>query len=697
MLSLPLTFLAASAGAADPPNLTLAFERTDRCPLEGGGRYPIHSLGARWVAELPPPWLANARSAATPLRCDTAATPVLAAFEAHATTDGQWTASERAELNRLRAIDLALRQLVGNSATSVDDCKPPASEVDPLTPVLTLELDADGAGLRQVRLIDGAGAVAANQAEQGGDAWTLAVPAGALPTESLPALLGRHQIRIDLDAVARDAAFEHWTAEVDVTDARPLERLLGRDASGWRRQELVLGTSRFLTLAVPVAELGKIAAIERRRGVRSMQQDVCRSAQMPSLAAVSDSSVGSWASHRIRSKPEHLPALSDTGTVLVALLSTGLDRTHPNLDAARLWRNAAERDGVAGRDDDDNGLVDDVSGWDFVNAVPDVSDPLGYGTAAAGVLAGQDDVADIGRIATILPLKITDDFGNARASTIADALLHSAIVGARISVLGVALGESTHIERAAIGVAASTGMLVIAPAGNDNAELAAEPPGLADRLLTVASSSSDDLRSVFSNWGAAVDLAAPGTDVATIHARRAGGSAATYALASGTSIAAAFGGGAAAWLVAAEPGLSNTTLMRMLKNSARDIDQPGIDHTTGYGLVNTRAALDADPSFHIAAALHRIQVVKLRPGLAIRVFGTVDADRFKDASLQIGEGRHPGRWREVGTRLTTPIRDGVLAEIPTAYFRGATRWMIRSVVRHENGRSREARFELRVD
>jgi len=79
----------------------------------------------------------------------------------------------------------------------------------------------------------------------------------------------------------------------------------------------------------------------------------------------------------------------------------------------------------------------------------------------------------------------------------------------------------------------------------------------------------------------------------------------------------------------------------------------------------------------------------------VQVSGTADADRFAEARVEVGIGETPESWTQVGT-LSEATRDGPIISIPTSAFEGATEWTIRLIVRHEDGRTREARFFLKL-
>jgi len=250
---------------------------------------------------------------------------------------------------------------------------------------------------------------------------------------------------------------------------------------------------------------------------------------------------------------------------------------------------------------------------------------------------------------------------------------------------------------------------VVVAAGNLGRDTAGF--GLADLpgVLTVAATDTEDRRAAFSNFGKAIKVSAPGTDILSLRARdtdlikvsgvasyRDGAAAVgeDYYRVSGTSFAAAIVSGTASWLLTQRPQLTGPQVARMLMQSAHDIGAPGVDPLTGYGLINAAAALVADPAFHIEAAITDVDL-SVREGVTrVRVLGSCDADRFVGARLMAAPEAFPEDWIEVAPVISRPVRDAVLGEIETRQLRGPRRWVLRVVSTHESGRTREARYTI---
>jgi subtilisin family serine protease len=132
-----------------------------------------------------------------------------------------------------------------------------------------------------------------------------------------------------------------------------------------------------------------------------------------------------WALKRVMDGAEG-PRAGGT-PVIVAVIDTGIDYRHPDLARERIWRNARERDN--GIDDDDNGYVDDLIGWDFANGTNNPWDDSGHGTHVAGVIAATTGnglgIAGLSDAVHILPLKVLNVFGRGRSAGVADAIYYA--------------------------------------------------------------------------------------------------------------------------------------------------------------------------------------------------------------------------------------------------------------------------------
>jgi uncharacterized protein YfiM (DUF2279 family) len=113
-------------------------------------------------------------------------------------------------------------------------------------------------------------------------------------------------------------------------------------------------------------------------------------------------------------------------------------------------------------------------------------------------------------------------------------------------------------------------------------------------------------------------------------------------------------------------------------------------------MVNAKLALGATGDFFVTAEISGIELLQSDAGEAIQVKGTIDADHFKRAWMQIGAGENPGAWKFVGQKRKYPIRGGVLGTVPITEFAGAELWQLVINVEHKNGVTKSARYPVRI-
>ncbi len=403
--------------------------------------------------------------------------------------------------------------------------------------------------------------------------------------------------------------------------------------------------------------------------------------------------------------------------ITIAVIDTGLDWNHLDISWDNIWKNPGEIPDN-GKDDDHNGYVDDVIGWNFFGHNNKPWDHDGHGTFVTGIIAGAwnngEGIAGVNPSAKIMVVKGLNDFGNTRASYMAEAIAYAADNGAKIINVSIGGKGLTDIQKRAVHHAVAKGALVIVAAGNDGIELKDYGITGLDGVITVGASGHDGERAPFSNWGRAVDLVAPGLDILSLRARYTDtlrdipgakytnaaayvGKDKRYYVAGGTSFSAPLVAGIASLVWAKNPNLTAAEVKRILLNSARDIGEPGNDQFSGYGMVDARAALTTSKDFFIAASISGVKVVAgPAGGQAVEVDGTANADEFADAHLEIGAGEEPKSFTPVATPLNASVANGALGVIDANSFAGSTVWIIRLVVHHKNGRMREARFRLQL-
>jgi len=300
-----------------------------------------------------------------------------------------------------------------------------------------------------------------------------------------------------------------------------------------------------------------------------------------------------WALPKI-SAPDAWDKTTGTNTVIVAVIDTGVDYTHPDLKIN----------------------VDSTTGYDFAKNSPDPMDDNGHGTHVAGIIgaAGNNSIGITGVCwsVKIMPLKVFNASGNSDTIWISSAIIYAANKGAR--VINMSLGdisyppESNQTESDACKYAYDKGVILVAASGNGydtNGDSEIDTPGMEpvtypaayEYVIAVGATDKDDKRASYSNYGPELDLVAPGGDgassenwiLSTIGTGTV--SSQTYAYMMGTSMASPHVAGAVALLLSKNPDLNFSEIYTKLTESADDVESSGKDIYTGYGRLNIARAL----------------------------------------------------------------------------------------------------------
>jgi subtilisin family serine protease len=284
--------------------------------------------------------------------------------------------------------------------------------------------------------------------------------------------------------------------------------------------------------------------------------------------------------------------------VVVAVVDSGVALSHPGL-TANLWTNPGEVPGN-GRDDDGNGFVDDVSGWDFVGRDNQPDDPNGHGTHIAGTIAGGGEIRGVAPEALLLPVRVLDGRIHGSNADIAAGIRYAVDAGADIINLSIG-GPNSATIRSALEYAAQHDVLVVATAGNTKGGSPLFPAAHSASLpnvLSVGAFGNSGALAQFSSRVAgsgAVQVDAPGQDIKSTFV------SAPYGYQSGTSMAAPHVSGLAALILAANPGLSAAELRDLIVRGAiRSV--PGSDARGGIDAGQTLALAMAGRSEAAKAA-----------------------------------------------------------------------------------------------
>lgn len=272
-----------------------------------------------------------------------------------------------------------------------------------------------------------------------------------------------------------------------------------------------------------------------------------------------------------------------TADVAIAIIGTGVKWDHEDL-SANIWSNTDEIDANS-IDDDGNGYVDDIRGWDFEFDDNDPSDTDGHDTSVAGVAAAVTNnslgVAGTCWNCKIMPLRV-----EYTTVDVASALYYAIDNGAKVVNMSFGnyditkYGPDTTVETA-INYGFNNGIIMVATAGNDSTSTL-RYPGALTNVIGVASTDSLDKRSSFSNYGDWVDMSAPGTNIRTT-------SLTGYSSKNGTSFAAPYVSGVAALVMSRFPTLTATDTRAIVEYTVNRL--PNTDESMGSGRVNALNAV----------------------------------------------------------------------------------------------------------
>ncbi len=265
--------------------------------------------------------------------------------------------------------------------------------------------------------------------------------------------------------------------------------------------------------------------------------------------------------------PEAWDLAKGSSSIVVAVIDSGVDYTHPDL-ADNMWINLAEQNGQVGVDDDNNGYIDDVYGYDFANMDGDPMDDHGHGTHCAGTIGARGNnnvgVAGVNWQVKIMALKFLTAGGGGSTADAISAVQYAVRMGAKLtnnSWGGYGFSQALYD---AIEAAGKSGQLFVAAAGNESNNNDGDTPAYPgsydlDNIVSVLATDDTDTMASFSNWGkTTVDLAAPGV---AIYSTAPGG---RYQNMSGTSMACPHVAGAAALIWSIKPDLTYSEVKQVL-------------------------------------------------------------------------------------------------------------------------------------
>ncbi len=274
---------------------------------------------------------------------------------------------------------------------------------------------------------------------------------------------------------------------------------------------------------------------------------------------------GQWGLPAV-SAPVGWDVTTGNASVIVAVVDSGVDSTHPDLQ----------------------GKV--IAGYDFVNNDSDPSDDRGHGTKVAGIIAANTDnrvgIAGINWNGKILSEKALDQYGYGLSSNIAKAITHATDNGAKVINLSLGGTSNSSTLKSAVDYAYNKGVTLVAAAGNSGDNTIFYPAGYSN-VIAVGSVNIELLRSSFSSYGPHLDVVAPGELIYTTRPNS------EYVRSTGTSFSAPFVSALASLLLSLNQQLTPSQIQDIIQKTAKDAGDPGWDQFYGWGIMNIEASLKA--------------------------------------------------------------------------------------------------------
>jgi subtilisin family serine protease len=277
--------------------------------------------------------------------------------------------------------------------------------------------------------------------------------------------------------------------------------------------------------------------------------------------------------------------------VVIAILDTGIFLNHTDL-SKNIWKNTAETSCNNGKDDDNNGFIDDCFGWDIQsndnNPNPDGNNS--HGTHAAGIamaVRNNNGVVGVAPGAKAMPVKVFGAGGGGRITDIIKGMDYAVQNGAHI--ISLSLGASIRCPNSfknASKAAHDAGVMVIAASGNSGSETPASPASCPNVFGVGATDSRKNIASFSQYWEDMVDAVTPGTNIlSTIPSG--------YKKLSGTSMATPVVSGLAALVKSTNMSMGPDQISKILCDNAEDIGDTGRDKKSGCGFLNAEVIINA--------------------------------------------------------------------------------------------------------
>jgi subtilisin family serine protease/plastocyanin len=328
---------------------------------------------------------------------------------------------------------------------------------------------------------------------------------------------------------------------------------------------------------------GTLSAIKAIRGVGGVERE--RPAAISFTPNDSYYSLYQWGIRKIFANTAWDFTLG-SHNVTVAVLDTGIDYTHDDL-TANMWNDGSGHYGYDFWNDDSDPMDDNINGYEGGVWTSNVN--IFHGTHVAGVVgAVTDNAIGIAGVAQcrLMAVKVMNESGEGTDATVAQGIIWATDHEAQIITMSLGVDSQTLALTNAVRYASNHGVLLVAASGNEGLSSVSFPAAYG-QVIAVGATDKLDHRASFSNYGMGLELMAPGVQIWSAEQGD------RYQELSGTSTATPFVAGVAALMLSVNPGLTPTQIRTVLNDTAQDLQTPGWDSTTGWGIIDAHASVQA--------------------------------------------------------------------------------------------------------
>lgn len=362
--------------------------------------------------------------------------------------------------------------------------------------------------------------------------------------------------------------------------------------------------------------------------------------------------------------PEAWDIETGSSSVTIAVIDSGVDYMHPDL-FDNIWLNDNEiPDNFI--DDDGNGFVDDIRGWDFIRNTNDPKDDFGHGTHCAGIVGavGNNSVGVSGVCwnCKVMSVKVFSEYGSSSVGVLARGISYAAENGADVFSMSWS-GSDSQLIKDVLNHAYSKGIVLVASAGNYNSQIPYAPAKY-DNVIAVAAIDKNNTKAVFSNYGNWVDVAGPGVDVfstmPTYHVTLNDyGYTQDYSNMSGTSMSAPYVAGVVGLTLSKNLGMKQEEIKTLIQSAISPVESSSY---IGVGNINSYYCIQNNtvPVVNLEFLSDSIEIENI-----FEITGSASGDTFQEYKIYLGLGVYPKSWSSIDTS-TIPVEDGVLTLLDTS-------------------------------